>query len=238
MFSLHDSPAGGEQEHGMRVLLVDDDPNFAQSILLMLEDVGHVCEATNCGEQALELATNKQFDLILLDLLLPDIDGYQVIQRLRDAGNETPYLIQSGLVDKNSEFAGLAFGTGEYLVKPFTKVELVTGIEAVIARSKLVASGGLDYAPSPRLDPDPEGPKHRQHRRFKTLKAARIDYGNGIDCKILNLSHSGAAIRLPEEKIEVPPIFFLDLKSGEHYHCRICWRFKDKIGVKFLGTDG
>lgn len=221
----------------MRVLLVDDDPNFAQTISLMLEDVGHDCEATCFGEQAVELATKKQFDLILLDLLLPDIDGYQVIQRLRDVGNETPYLIQSGLVDKNSEFAGLAFGTGEYLVKPFTKAELVTGIEAVIARSRLVASGGGDDSPGLRMEPEPEGPKHRQHRRFKTLKAARIDYGNGISCKILNLSHGGAAIRLPEEKVEIPPTFFLDLKSGEHYHCRICWRFENKIGVKFLGLD-
>ena len=220
----------------MRVLLVDDDPNVAQSIMLMLEDVGHVCEATNCGEQAVALATKKDFDLILLDLLLPDIDGYEVIQRLRAAGNETPYLIQSGLVDKNSEFAGLAFGTGEYLVKPFTKAELVSGMEAVIARSRLVASGGAEYSPSPRLEPAPEGPTHRQHRRFKTLKKARIEYGTGIDCKILNLSHGGAAIRLPEEKTEIPPTFFLDLQSGEHYHCRICWRFKEKIGVKFLGV--
>jgi DNA-binding response OmpR family regulator len=221
----------------MRVLLVDDDPNFAQSVVLMLEDVGHRCVATTSGEEAIELAKTRDFDFILLDLLLPDIDGYEVIEQLKLEGIPTPYLIQSGLVDRDSEFGGLAFGTGEYLVKPFTKSELVSGMEAVIARSRLMATADPEYAPRLQIEPEPEGPKHRQHRRFKTLKNARIDYGDGIDCRILNLSHNGAAIRLPDEKAEFPPTFFLDLQSGEHYHCRVCWRHKDKIGVKFLGLD-
>jgi DNA-binding response OmpR family regulator len=121
----------------MRVLLVDDDPNFAQSVVLMLEDVGHRCVATTSGEEAIELAKTRDFDFILIDLLLPDIDGYEVIEQLKLEGVPTPYLIQSGLVDRDSEFGGLAFGTGEYLVKPFTKSELVSGMEAVIARSRV-----------------------------------------------------------------------------------------------------
>lgn len=221
----------------MRVLFVEDDENNAKIVEKMLQSVGHDCDRALLGEQAVSLAQDRVYDFILLDVLLPDIDGYEVLKRLRNLGIRIPYLIQSGLVDRDSSFAGLAFGTGEYLVKPFSQQELITSMESVVARAKLVASQGVDDF---GLEALPKGEEvgdsaQRSGRRFKTVKAAKIDYGTGINCRVTDLSHGGAALRLPEDDLDVPPTFFLELKSGEQYHCRVCWREQDKIGVKFLG---
>ena len=218
----------------MRVLYVEDDEKSAGAVELMLREVGHVCDKTDLGERAIELARANQYDFLLVDVMLPDIDGYEVIERLRAEGIRIPFLIQSGLVDRDSAFGGLAFGSGEYLVKPFTKTELIARMESVVARSRLAAGlevGGLGAQQEPLVERRDE---RRRHRRFKTIKAARIDFGPGVDCKIVNLSHGGAAIRLPDDKTGLPPTFDLSLESGETYRCRLCWKLKDKIGVQFL----
>jgi DNA-binding response OmpR family regulator len=222
----------------MRILYVEDDESNAEVVERMLLSVGHNCDRAQLGEQALSLAQDRAYDFILLDIMLPDIDGFEVMRRLRSAGVDTPFLIQSGLVDRESSFASLAFGTGEYLVKPFTQQELIGAMQAVLARAKLIASQNLDDPAADPLAGSDESDENRQRkcRRFKTVKEARIDYGTGIDCKILNLSHGGAALRLPANDLQVPPTFFLTLKSGETYHCRVCWREEAKIGVKYLDS--
>jgi DNA-binding response OmpR family regulator len=218
----------------MRVLYVEDDDNSARAVELMLREVGHVCDKTDLGERAIELAKANEYDFLLLDVMLPDIDGYEVIERLRAEGIQIPFLIQSGLVDRDSAFGGLAFGSGEYLVKPFTKTELIGRMESVVARSRLAAGlelGGQDENRKPLVEPRDE---RRRHRRFKTIKTARIDFGHGVECKIVNLSHGGAAIRLSDGTTGLPPTFDLTLESGETYRCRLCWKLRDKIGVEFL----
>ena len=122
----------------MRILYVEDDESKAEIVEMMLSSVGHDCDKVQLGEQAVSLAQDLAYDLILLDVILPDIDGFEVIRRLRSAGVDTPYLIQSGLVDRNSAFASLAFGTGEYLVKPFTQQELIWSYVAAIALAILI----------------------------------------------------------------------------------------------------
>jgi DNA-binding response OmpR family regulator len=218
----------------MRVLFVEDDQSSAQAVELMLREVGHDCDRVTLGEQAVELARDNRYDFLLLDVMLPDIDGYEVIERLRAEGIRIPFLIQSGLVDRDSAFGGLAFGSGEYLVKPFTKRELITRMESVVARAKLAAGlevGAQGTQHSPALVP---GSERRRHRRFKTIKTATIDFGPSIACRIINLSHGGASIRLPDDTTEVPPTFDLSLESGETYRCRLCWQRQDRIGVEFL----
>ncbi len=223
----------------MRVLFVEDDQSSAQAIELMLREVGHACDQTDLGEQAIELAKTNDYDLILLDVMLPDIDGYEVIERLRADKVRTPYLIQSGLVDRDSEFAGLAFGSSEYLVKPFTKTELVGRMEAVFARAKLAVDPVL--APRAGDQGKPRGLDYdrRRHRRFKTIKQARIDCGSRsesgiIECKITDLSHGGAGVRLPDDTTDLPPTFDLRLETGAAFRCRLCWKKGDKSGVEFL----
>jgi DNA-binding response OmpR family regulator len=221
----------------MRVLFVEDDQSSAQAVELMLREVGHDCDCTHLGERAIELARANQYDFLLLDVILPDIDGYEVIERLRADGIRLPFLIQSGLVDRDSAFGSLAFGSGEYLVKPFTKTELIARIESVVARAKLAAGmevDGDDALQPPLVEP---GGERRRHRRFKTIKVARIDFGPGIDCKIINLSHSGASMRLPDAAMGLPQTFELSLESGETHRCRLCWKLRDKIGVEFLQSN-
>ncbi len=224
----------------MRVLYVEDDASSARAVELMLCEVGHAYDQTDLGEQAIELAKTNDYDFILLDVMLPDIDGYEVIERLRAEGVSTPHLFQSGLVDRNSEFAGLAFGSSEYLVKPFTKTELVRQMEAVFARAKL--SAGLPLQPQAG---DFGGPlladyDRRRHRRFKTIKHAWIDRGPRfdadarIDCMIIDLSHGGAGVRLPDDKTELPPTFDLELEAGPAFRCRLCWSQGNRAGIQFL----
>jgi DNA-binding response OmpR family regulator len=216
----------------MRILHVENDPITVRQVELILQDVAGECETTALGEHAVQLAAQKTYDLILLDVMLPDIDGCEVIERLRSAGVDTPYLIISGLVDRESDFGDLALGIGDYLAKPFTRDELISRVTAVIARSKLAKLPILE-------EPLPEAPQRaaverRRHRRFKTIKSAKIDHGDGICCKILNMSHGGAAIRVTDDQLDLPTTFSLELAGGTTHVCRIIWRESDKIGVKFL----
>ena len=215
----------------MRVLFVEDDQSSAHAVELMLREVGHACDQTELGEQAVELAKTNDYDLILLDVILPDIDGYEVIERLRAERVRTPYLIQSGLVDRGSEFAGLAFGSSEYLVKPFTKAELINSIYGVLTRSRVAEIASPDGPPPGLLVEDDD---RRRHRRFKTLRPARILHRDGIDCKIVDMSQGGAAIRLPEEASYCPPTFDLRLRNGNVVQCEVCWRLRERVGVRFL----
>jgi DNA-binding response OmpR family regulator len=221
----------------MRVLYVENDPVFAKKVELMLKGVVDSCEITSLGEYALQLACRNDYDLVLLDVMLPDIDGFELLRRLRSAGVNTPYLILSGLVDRDSDFGSLAFGVGDYLVKPFTKDELVGRVEAAIARKELNEHEMVEPPPPCQAAPPNDRPERRRHRRFRTIKTAKIDHGLGIDCKILNMSHSGAALRLPDDQIELPPSFRLELNDGISHVCKIRWRIGDRLGVKFLGRS-
>jgi two-component system cell cycle response regulator CtrA len=120
----------------MRVLLVEDDPATAQSLKMMLESEKMVVDATDLGEDGLEIGKLYDYDIIILDLMLPDIDGIEVLRRLRDARVETPVLILSGLTDANDKVKGLGTGADDYLTKPFNKAELMARIQAIVRRSK------------------------------------------------------------------------------------------------------
>jgi len=120
----------------MRVLLVEDDSATARSIELMLKSAGYVVDATELGEDSLEIGKLYDYDIILLDLMLPDMDGYEVLRRLRGSKVETPVLILSGLAELDNKIKGLGYGADDYLTKPFDKRELIARIQAIIRRSK------------------------------------------------------------------------------------------------------
>ncbi len=120
----------------MRVLLVEDDKATAESLELMLKSENFVVDATGLGEDGLEIGKIYDYDIIILDLMLPDIDGYEVLRRLRDARVETPILILSGLTELENKVKGLGFGADDYLTKPFHKSELIARVNAIIRRSK------------------------------------------------------------------------------------------------------
>src|SRR5262245_25948227 len=108
----------------MRILLVEDDPSTARSIELALAAEGIVCDTASLGEEGLEMGRLYDYDLIILDMMLPDIDGFEVLRRFRSTNIRTPVLILSGLTGSDSKVKGLGIGADDYVTKPFNRGEL------------------------------------------------------------------------------------------------------------------
>ncbi|MCV2865658.1 response regulator transcription factor CtrA [Albidovulum sediminicola] len=120
----------------MRILLVEDDPTTSRSIELMLTHANLNVYCTDLGEEGIDLAKLYDYDLILLDLNLPDMNGHDVLRQLRLAKVETPILILSGADDPENKIRGFGSGADDYMTKPFHREELVARIHAIIRRSK------------------------------------------------------------------------------------------------------
>lgn len=120
----------------MRVLLIEDDPNVSKSVELMLQSANIVCDVTNLGEEGIEISKLYDYDIIILDLMLPDMDGFDVIKRLRNAAIKTPILILSGLSETEDKIKGFGIGADDYLTKPFNKNELIARLNAIVRRAR------------------------------------------------------------------------------------------------------
>lgn len=120
----------------MRVLLVEDDYAVSQSIENMLKKEGMVVDSSEYGEEGLDIAKFYDYDIIILDLMLPDMNGYEVLKNLRNSKVNTPVLILSGLSEPDKKVKGLGYGADDYLTKPFDRAELLARIQAVVRRSK------------------------------------------------------------------------------------------------------
>src|SRR6266700_3157122 len=120
----------------MRVLIIEDDSATAQSIDLMLKSEGFNVYTTDLGEEGVDLGKLYDYDIIMLDLSLPDMSGLDVLRTLRVSKVRTPILILSGLAGIEDKVKGLGFGADDYMTKPFHKDELVARIHAIVRRSK------------------------------------------------------------------------------------------------------
>src|ERR1017187_5348964 len=128
--------AAARKRAGMRVLLIEDDSTTAQSIELMLKSESFNVYTTDLGEEGVDLGKLYDYDIILLDLNLPDMSGFEVLRSLRVSKVKTPILILSGLAGIEDKVKGLGFGADDYMTQPFHKDELVARIHAVVRRSK------------------------------------------------------------------------------------------------------
>ena len=122
---------------GERLLLVDDEDNLRSMLEAALRHNGFDVSAVANGRDALDRATNDRPDLIVLDVMLPDLDGFEVCRRLRTDGNRTPVLFLTAKDATEDKVRGLTLGGDDYLVKPFSLEELVARAQAVLRRSGL-----------------------------------------------------------------------------------------------------
>jgi two-component system cell cycle response regulator CtrA len=132
----------------MRVLLIEDDSSIAQSIELMLRSESFNVYTTALGEEGIDLGRLYGYDIILLDLNLPDMSGFEVLRSLRASKVKTPILILSGIASIEHKVKGLGYGADDYVIKPFHKSELVARIHAIARRSQghaqsLIETGDL-----------------------------------------------------------------------------------------------
>jgi two-component system cell cycle response regulator CtrA len=172
----------------MRVLLVEDDTSTAKSIELMLKSEGYIVDLADLGEDGLEIGKIYDYDIIILDLMLPDMDGYDVLKALRDAKVETPILILSGLTELDNKIKGLGYGADDYLTKPFDKRELIARIQAIVRRSQghsqsVIATGKVSVNLDTRtveVDSKPLAPHGQGIRDHRTaFLAQRLDPDQG-----------------------------------------------------------
>src|SRR5690349_16422773 len=131
----------------MRVLLVEDDLTTSRGLVAMLKASAMVVDAVDTGEEALEIARLYDYDVVLLDLVLPDMEGYEVVRRLRAARVETPVLILSGLSRPQAKVKGFGMGADDFITKPFDMQELLARIQAVVRRAKGFAHPMLSVGP-------------------------------------------------------------------------------------------
>jgi two-component system cell cycle response regulator CtrA len=120
----------------MRVLLIEDDSSIAQSIELMLKGESFNVYTTDLGEEGVDLGRLYDYDIILLDLNLPDISGFEVLRSLRVSKVKTPILILSGIASIEHKVKGLGYGADDYMTKPFHKTELIARVHAIVRRSR------------------------------------------------------------------------------------------------------
>ena len=213
----------------MRVLLVEDDATMARSIELMLGSSGYNVYSTDLGEEGLDLGKLYDYDIILLDLNLPDMSGYDVLKKLRAAKIETPILILSGLNGLEDKIKGLGFGADDYVTKPFNKQELIARINAIVRRSKghsqsLIRLGPLTINLDSKAVEMGEQRVHVTGKEYAMLELLALRSGAAVTKETV-LNHFYGGMDEPEPKI-------IDV-----YICKIRKKLSDATGgLNFIET--
>ena len=210
----------------MRVLLVEDDAATSASITLMLKKESFICDTTDLGEDGLEIGKLYDYDIIILDLMLPDIDGYEVLRRLRAARVRTPILILSGLGELDHKIKGLGFGADDFLTKPFDRRELIARIQAIVRRSKghsesTIRTGKLVVNLDNHVVSVDDHPLHLTAKEYGIIELLSLRKGTTLT-KEMFLNHLYGGMDEPELKII--DVFVCKLRKklstatgGEHY---------------------
>ena len=189
----------------MRVLLIEDDSAMARSIELMLRSEGFNIYTTDLGEEGIDLGKLYDYDIVVLDLQLPDMSGFEVLKTLRLAKIQTPVMILSGNAIVESKVKALGFGADDYMTKPFHKDELVARIQAVVRRSKghsqsVITTGKLTV----NLDAktvDVDGSRvHLTGKEYQMLELLSLRKGTTLT-KEMFLNHLYGGMDEPELKI-------------------------------------
>ena len=177
----------------------------AASIEMMLRTEGFICDTTDLGEDGLEIGKLYDYDIIILDLMLPDIDGYEVLRRLRAARVRTPILILSGLAELDNKIKGLGFGADDFVAKPFDRRELIARIQAIVRRAKghselVIRTGKLTVNLDSRTVEVEGHPLHLTGKEYGILELLSLRKGTTLT-KEMFLNHLYGGMDEPELKI-------------------------------------
>ena len=172
---------------------------------MMLKSEGFICDTTDLGEDGLEIGKLYDYDIIVLDLMLPDIDGYEVLRRLRAARVRTPILILSGMAELDNKIKGLGFGADDFLAKPFDRRELIARIQAIVRRAKghsesLIRTGKLTVNLDSRTVEAEGAPLHLTGKEYGILELLSLRKGTTLT-KEMFLNHLYGGMDEPELKI-------------------------------------
>lgn len=129
----------------MKVLVVEDEVKVSNFIMRGLEEEGYTVDVAEDGKKGLELIKTQEYDVVLLDLMIPEIDGLEVLKRMRQEGIETPVLIITAKSTKEDVIKGLDTGSDDYLTKPFSFDELLARIRALLRRRRKAVQLTLEY---------------------------------------------------------------------------------------------
>ena len=189
----------------MRVLLIEDDSAMARSIELMLRSEGLNVYTTDLGEEGIDLGKLYDYDIIVLDLQLPDMSGFEVLKALRVAKVQTPVLILSGNAIVEAKVKALGFGADDYMTKPFHKDELVARIQAVVRRSKghsqsVITTGKLTVNLDAKTVEVDGARVHLTGKEYQMLELLSLRKGTTLT-KEMFLNHLYGGMDEPELKI-------------------------------------
>ena len=215
----------------MRILLIEDDPATSKSIELMLGHANFNVYTTDLGEEGIDLAKLYDYDLILLDLVLPDINGHDVLRQLRVARIDTPFLILSGETDTENKMRGFGSGADDYLTKPFHREELIARIHAIIRRSKghsqsIIKTGDIEVNLDGKTVEVRGNTVHLTGKEYQILELLSLRKGTTLT-KEMFLNHLYGGMDEPELKII--DVFICKLRkklseaTGRENHIKTVW---------------
>jgi two-component system cell cycle response regulator CtrA len=210
----------------MHVLLIEDDRATAQSIELILKSESFNVCATELGEEGIDLGRLYDYDIILLDLNLPDMSGFEVLRSLRVSKVRTPILILTGLACIEGKVSGLGFGADDYMTKPFHREELIARIHAIVRRSighaqSVVNTGDLSVNLDTKTVKVGGTRVHLTRKEYQMLELLSLRKGNTLTKEtFLNNLYGG----MDEPEIKIIDVFMCKLRKklanasdGKHY---------------------
>jgi two-component system, cell cycle response regulator CtrA len=189
----------------MRVLLVDDDVTVGRGLSLTLKASGVIADLAETGQEALELLRHYEYDLVILDLMLQDMEGSEVVRRMRVGRNHTPVLVLTGLSRPDARVKALSSGADDVMTKPFDKAELLARMQAVIRRSKgfsqpVLRVGALELNLDSREVTVGGSPVHLTGKEYAILELLVLRKGMVLT-KEAFLNHLYGGMDEPEMKI-------------------------------------
>jgi two-component system cell cycle response regulator CtrA len=212
----------------MRVLLIENEPTAAEALALMLEADRCSADRTSFGEEGIALAKVYDYDIILLDLTLPDITGYDVLVMLRAANIHTPALVVSSIDDMASRIRALDLGADDYVTKPFDRDELMARIRAVVRRSKghsqsVIRTGELAVNLDAKTVEADGVPLHVTRKEYEILELLSLRKGLPVS-KEMFLNHLYGGLDEPDPRV-------IDV-----YVCALRKKLSTAAGKEYIST--